>query len=301
MHKNLLLIVSLILQGEPLLALPSDQSLTSVTFRAEVRNGNIVIDATGNDLVKSQIDELLTAMATKKGKRPGSYEIKLEDYPKFLREKKSFEMLTSDGIKKIEISKVEVSEGCSNNTLTIVAKSLGDKTDKIGLAMINATIASNAKIRKIQNVADTNKMSQTIGKKAFEHFLAKLTLDERKSVKFHSEKIQLFAGKFGKNSEWIAWIDEEIKGAEIEPVADQHFSYAALFDRNGVEVESIQPAKRGLGSDFQSWRPLFAGDLDGDGIEEIIGEPYYYEGSSTIVYRFTGKMFTKEVVYSGGC
>jgi hypothetical protein len=84
----------------------------------------------------------------------------------------------------------------------------------------------------------------------------------------------------------------------VEPKVS--FGFAAIVEADGKNMEIlVEPNWNSMGA--SSFKPRLIGDIDGDGMAEIIGRSYYYEGSSEVIVRWKSDKLELTTLEFSGC
>lgn len=262
-------------------------------YLLNVEHGKAVVELTGHGVTGAETD----ALPAKSGVRS----VPPAEFPAFLKGKTTLQALTLDGPAALPLESAEVSQGCSNVSFTVSVKPGAAKSR--GLAVLDGTFPPTAKLRDPQSTGNPGAgVRDAVWKKALAGLApASATLV---TSALGAKDLRFTAGKFARGAVWLVWIDAPLPDAPPEKSgyrAQQSFRFAALADAKGAIVETIKSASHGVGETIAGWTPLLAGDIDGDGVDEIVATVSYFEGGSAVLYRWHGRELTEAVLYSAGC
>lgn len=248
---------------------------------ADMRDGKLELDVTSD--AGYPIDKLFETLTAKYKKgEAGMFDVQPEDAPEFLKGKTEVTVITSGGVKKATLGRIELSLGAS-------ATHLYARVDGVSahhaLVAIDATFAKTARLRDATEAAAA-KGPPALAAKVFAMITKSLTVKTRKALtssRIGPTALHFVGGAFPQKARWLVWIDEPVGARDQQDF--EHFVYAALVGDDGKEVFVFQEP---IVSAETWWRPLYLVDFDGDGVDELIGQPYYYEGLSVALYRWRG-------------
>lgn len=290
-----------------ILALPVGASAAPTYYLVTTTNGRTSIDFTGHHVAGAAADALIPKLKTDpKSTLPGQ-SLKPADYPAFLKGIRSVKALTAGGVVDLELADARLEEGCSNATFVVGVKP-SSPTAK-GLAILNGSFPSKAKLRLLDDARKgSEKELATLAAKVWTSATGALEAQDRailKAAAVGPEQLSFLPGTFPRGGAWLAWISRDLPPATPEKpgayVAERTFRFAALVDAKGEILATLQSASVGAGDGIGQWLPNMIADVDGDGVEEIVASPSYYEGSSTVLYRGRDGKITETTLYGAGC
>lgn len=266
--------------------------------------GQGTVDATGNALLLPETDLLMERLTEKeKAKelqaRKTEFTLEKADGLPSLAGRKTLTVLTPKGERKVAIKAVEISQGCSYNQLFIRTEEKSEESG--GLAVLDGKFPKGTKLLRIdRRPAKETKLGPHL---AALFQTATKDLDDNARLQMAKqgigpEALMAVPGKFAGGATWLVFAD--FRTSDDSPNGPTTFTYAGLFDAKGALGKTIEPAKVGLGDGIHGWDPVFQVDLDGDGTEELVVRPSYYEGGSVEVYG-AGGAETPVKIQENGC
>ena len=261
----------------------------------------LTVDATGNEAFGAEADALLQKLsAGSDQKHPFKFDLSTAQYPKFLTDIRRIAAVTTKGRVELTDLKVQLLEGCSGAQLTIASRAEGD--DPGGLASLDADFPPTAKVRAVVGrSAQTAGVAKTAARAIFAAASANLSRAVRQrlaAAKVGPDSLKFAAGKFANNAAWLVWADETLKGKGGD---GRTFAFAGLVDHQGKLVQTILAGTSQVGDAVLNWTPLFSVDVDGDGLEEIVGKESYYESANTFLYGSESGKAPPFQLLSDGC
>lgn len=67
---------------------------------------------------------------------------------------------------------------------------------------------------------------------------------------------------------------------------EKSFEMGVILDAKGNPIEILQEPLVGIGVGLAGWEPLFAIDVDSDGVDELVCQISHYEGGSRVIYHW---------------
>jgi hypothetical protein len=246
---------------------------------AEPRENNkLEIDVT-ND-AGLPVDALFESLQ-KAAKNPSAVTLPVpaEQWPGALKGKKALAGATTEGAVTLTLDKAVIAIGASTYHLQLPTPATAKSP---ALVAFTAPLAAHAKLRDAQNGKDQGPKGEA--QRVFAAVVKALPAAQRKSVegvkKLDAKQVHFVPGSFAGNGRWLAWLDAPVANDEDM----NHLIYAAILTGDGKVVDTIEAPALPM----SWWRPLYLIDADGDGADELIGQPYYYEGASVAFYRWRG-------------
>lgn len=289
------------------LGAPAVAEAAAKYFVVKTEAGRTAIFFTGHEVTGAETDALATKLRSDPRKALPRTVVKPADYPAFLKGVRTIKALTPDGIVDLGVVEAQIQDGCSNAGFFVRVKSA--RPTAKGLAVLDGSFAAKAKLRIVDQPRKGSEkplatLATKVWTKAIAGFDAK-TQEQLKSTPVGPASLSFVRGTFPNGATWLVWVSEDLPLPEPpEPggyVPERTFRFGALADAKGEVLVTLQPAALGTGDGIGRWVPDFVTDVDGDGTEEVVASPSYYEGGSTVLYRWLDGKMTETTLYGAGC
>ncbi len=257
------------------------------------------IEATGHEALSAEVEDIMMKQPEPKTRGSLGYAVKRADYPPFLKNVQSLPVLTIQGIKKMTLENSAYADlGCSNSTFFAPLKESRNKAaGEFAIGLLGGNFPARAFLKPAQ--VSTGKDHKPLAEQIWLGILGKVKPSAKTLLaSLKAEQLRFVPIKMG-SAHWIVWLEESVKSKGPTKAATS-VAYSGLFDGNGEIVHELVDLNESTMS-ATGWRPKMIADLNGDGIEEILGEPHYYEGASMVIMELKDGIFTKTVLTSNGC
>lgn len=230
----------------------------------------------------------LESLKLPRGSTQPKVKLKAKEYPRILRDLKTVNVLTAQGVLDLPISAVNLFftvDGSSDYPPGLFVD-LKTSTTMSGLVVLGGKFSPKASIRPEKMgaiIRDVDK-SSIVAANVWKQVVSSLDNSTKKSLetaKVGPASLYFVSGHFPNGAVWLVYYEDSM----------QNFRFSALVDAKGSVVFTLLPPTYRTGEGSGSWTPNFITDIDGDGVEEIIATIGHWESQSNVLYQVRdGKM-----------